>query len=355
MSKIAFLSFYSGVAERGVETFVYEISKRLSKKHSVTIFQAGQVIKNKEIRTYQIKAFASPPKSSSGILSKTYLNWQSIKILIFTLKSASKILSGRFNIVIPLNGGWQVVICRLLTKISGSKMLVSGHAGIGSDDAWNIFFRPDIFVSLTHSEDTWVKRLAPEMKTTIIPNGVDLAAFNPEIKPKKINLKEPIVICCAALVPYKRVDLTIRAVAKTKMSLLLVGDGEERGNIDSLGKRLLKERYQRLVVQYDQMPTYYRAGKVFSLASKTEAFGIVYAEAMACNLPVVTTSDKSRHEIIGDAGILTNPQDLEKYARDLEIAARTNYRNIPYNQALKFSWNKTAQKYSDLIKTLIAS
>ncbi len=352
MSKIAFLSFYSGIADRGVETFVYEITKRLAKKHVVTIFQAGQLIKNREIRTYQIKAFAAQPKSSKGILGKIYLDWQSLKILIFTLKSVPKILSGKFDVVIPLNGGWQVVLCRLITKISRSKMLISGHAGIGSDDAWNIFFRPDVFVALTNQENAWVKRIAPEMKTTVISNGVDLSIFNPEVKPKKMNLKDPIVVCCAALVPYKRVDLTIKAVAKTQMSLLVIGDGQERGNIDSLGKRLLKERYQRIVVPYQQMPSYYKAGKVFTLASKTEAFGIVYVEAMACNLPVVTTSDKSRHEIIGDAGILTNPEDSQKYARDLEIAAKTNYRNSPYNQALKFSWNKTAEKYSDLIKAL---
>lgn len=355
MAKIAFLSFYSGVTERGVETFVYEISKRLSKKHSVTIFQAGQLIKDSRIRTYQIKSFASAPKSSRGILGRLYINWQSIKILIFTLKSLPKIIGSKFDVVIPLNGGWQVAVLRLITKISGSKMLVSGHAGIGADDAWNIFFRPDIFVSLTQQENQWVKRLAPEIRTTIIPNGVDLAVFNPKVKPKKLNLKQPIIICCAALVPYKRIDLTIKAVAKANMSLLVLGDGEQRGYLDSLGKRLLKDRYMRVSVPYAKIPAYYRAGKVFSIAPKTEAFGIAYVEAMACNLPVVTTSDKSRHEIIGNAGILTNPENIDNYAQDLKIAAQTKYRNIPYDQALKFSWNKTAEKYQNIIKSLASN
>lgn len=62
MANIAFLSFYSGEAERGVETFVYEISKRLSKKHKITIFQAGQLIKNPNIRTYTIKSFVKNAK-----------------------------------------------------------------------------------------------------------------------------------------------------------------------------------------------------------------------------------------------------------------------------------------------------
>ncbi len=353
MSKIAFLSFYSGVTDRGVETFVFELAKRLSRKHSVTIFQAGQLIKSPEVRTYQVKAFASAPKSAKGLLGKLYLDWQSIKILIFSLKSVPKILSGSYDLIIPLNGGWQTVIYRIVTKLLRTKMLISGHAGIGADDAWNIFFRPDIFVALTKEEELWARRLTPEVKTALIPNGVDLAAFNPKVKPKKLSLERPIVICAAALVPYKRIDLTIKAVAKTNMSLLVLGDGEQKGYLDSLGKRLLRERYLRLSVPYTNMPAYYCAGDIFTLASRTEAFGISYVEAMACNLPVVTTSDKSRHEIIGDAGILTHPEDINQYATDLEIAAKTHYRNTPYNQALKFSWNKTADNYLELIRLIL--
>ena len=354
MAKIALLSFYSGVADRGVETFVFEIAKRLGKKHSVTIFQAGRLIQNPNIRTYQIKAFASMPKSTRGLVGKLYLDWQSIKILIFSIKVIPKIFSGRYDLVIPLNGGWQTVLMRLSTLLTRARMVISGQAGIGSDDAWNIFFRPDAFIALTQAQEIRAKRLAPEVMTVIIPNGVDLATFNSNAKAIVLNLKKPIVVCASALVPYKRVDLTIKAVAKTKsISLLVLGDGEQRGYIDSLGKRLLKNRYLRLTVPYAKMPSYYCAGDLFTLASKTEAFGISYAEAMACNLPVVTTSDKSRHEIIGDAGILTQPENIDQYATDLKIAAKTDYRNIPYNQALKFSWNKIGTQYLDLIQNLV--
>ena len=133
---------------------------------------------------------------------------------------------------------------------------------------------------------------------------------------------------------------------------MVLGDGQLHGAIDTLGKRLLQNRYLRMVVPYAQIPSYYRAANIFTLASKTEAFGISYVEAMACNLPVVTTADDSRAEIIGPAGILTDPNNIEQYAKDLELAARTNYKNTPYMQALKFSWNKVAEKYSNLIKDL---
>jgi len=352
MSKIAFLSFYSGVVERGVETFVYEIAKRLNAKHQITIFQAGRTIRLPKIRTYQISAMAKMPRSTKGILGKLCLDLQSLKILIFTAKSIPKLITSKYDVVIPLNGGWQTLVCRILSKLIGTKMLISGHAGIGLDDTINLFFRPDTFVALTNAQASWAKRIVPEVNIKVIPNGVDLASFNPKVRPAAIELTKPIVVCASALVPYKRIDLTIRAVSKSGMSLLLLGDGELKGFLDSLGKRLLGKRYLRLNPPYKNMPSYYRTGSIFTLASETEAFGISYLEAMASNLPIVTTNDHSRAEIIGNAGILTEPQNIDLYAKDLQIAAKTNYHNIPYDQALKFSWNKIAGSYLKLIREL---
>ncbi|MBI2327776.1 glycosyltransferase family 4 protein [Candidatus Curtissbacteria bacterium] len=361
MAKIAILSFYSQVVERGVETFALEIGKRLSQKHKVTVFHTGQqktqnfaqISKSSGLNFVSIKMTSASPISSKGLLGKLNLDKQSFRILVFTLKVSPIIFKNKYDLIIPLNGGWQIAIVRILSKLTGSKILTSGHAGVGSDDAWNLLFRPDVFVALTSAQAKWAKRLAPEVKIALIPNGVDLANFNPKVKAKDIPLQKPVVICTSALVPYKRVELTIKAVAKAKdLSLLVLGDGEMRGVIDSVGKRILGKRYLRLVVPYDKMPAYYRAGNVFTLASKTEAFGISYVEAMACNLPVVTTYDSSREEIVGQAGILTNPVDIDQYAKDLKIASQTEYRNIPYNQALKYSWNKIAGKYSNLINQM---
>lgn len=357
MSKIAILSFYSGIVERGVETFALEIAARLTKDHQVTVIHSGpsrNFLTDKQklprISFKQINSFARRPKSTKGPLAKIYLDVQSLKIFLFTLKSIKEVLKERYHALILLNGGWQVAILRIVTKILKIKIIIPGEAGIGSDDAWNLLFRPDVFVALTASQTQWAKRLAPEVKIVTIPNGVDLAKFNPKVKAKNIDLEKPLVICTSALVPYKRVDLTIKAIAKTNnLSLLILGDGELRGATDSLGKRLLGKRYRREIIPYKQIPAYYRAGNVFTLASKTEAFGSSYIEAMACNLPVVTTNDNSRAEIIGRAGILTDPQNLDLYAKDLMIAASTNYRNIPYDQSLKYSWNKVAKNYSDLI------
>src|SRR3990167_8743178 len=362
MSKIAFLSFYSGFVERGVETYVCDLGTRLAKKHDVTVFQGGKShlwyskakISKDKFKVIDFNCIGSTSKSANRFLRSFYLDWWSLKILLFSLKAAFKVARGRYDLVIPMNGGWQTVIYRLFSKLGNFKILVSAQAGIGRDDGWNLFWKPDIFVALTGAEEKWANHFAPEVRTALIPNGVDLFKFNPKVSLKKLTLKTPIVVCAAALDSYKRVDLTIKAVAKSKnLSLLLLGDGDSRGNIDALGKRLLGPRYLRLLVPHNELPRYYRAGSVFTLVSKTEAFGTSYIEAMACNLPIVATFDSSRQEIIGDAGILTNPEDVGQYARDLMLAASTNYKNRPYNQALKFSWNKITEKYEKVIANLL--
>lgn len=354
MAKIAIFSFYSGIVERGVETFVQEIATRLAKKNSVTVFQTGNPKSSQRFGTIQIKSPISPPKSSKGLLPKFYLDAQSIKILVFSLHALPKFYKGKYQIAIILNGSWQTVIYKIASKITNTKILIPGEAGIGSDDAWNLLFRPDVFVALTAAQAKWAKKLQSEVRVENIPNGVDLSRFHPKVKPQDLDLPKPIIICTSALVPYKRVDLTIKAVAKTKnLSLLVLGDGEIRGQIDNLGKRLLNSRYQRLVIPYLDMPNYYRVGSIFTLASETEAFGTSYIEAMACNLPVVTTRDDSRAQIIGDAGILTDPTNTDQYAKDLELATKTNYKNKPYAQSLKFSWNKVAASYESLLLSLL--
>lgn len=354
MYRIAILSFYSGVVDRGVETFAYEMACRLGKSYEVTVFSSGKIPTSIKFKNIQIKVKANIPKASGGLLGKFYFDWQSLKILLFTLRLIPYLFKNKFDVLIVLNGGWQTFISRIITKLTKTKMIIPGEAGIGSDDAWNLLFRPDVFVALTASQSKWAARLQSEVRIEIIPNGVDLSKFNPKISPAKISLAKPIAVCSSALVPYKRVDLTVKAIAKTKnLSLLVLGDGQMRGQIDSLGKRFLQNRYLRLSVPYQDMPAYYKAGDVFTLASETEAFGSSYIEAMACNLPVVTTSDDSREEIVGRAGILTNPENTSQYAKDLNIAASTNYRNIPYDQALKFSWNKVAARYQGLINELV--
>lgn len=308
--KIVFLCRDFGKVNRGVEAHVKELSKELAAKFDVKVF--------------------------SGTDADNF----------------SKVVQGKFDLVIPTNGRMQALKMNLGRIFGGYKTLIAGHAGIGRDEVWNLLTRPDVYVALTDAELNWAKQFAFGVKLVKIPNGIDLEKFSPKGKKKDLGLKTPIVLSVGALEWYKHHDLAIRAVSKLpQTSLLIVGEGSEKEKLIRLGDQLLgKERFKILSVDYEEMPEIYRSADLFTLPSwDREAFGIVYLEAMASNLPVVAPNDLARKEIIGESGILTNVFDIQKYSQSLDRALTDNWKNKPREQAGKFSWEKIAGFYEELI------
>ncbi len=336
--KIAFFNFTQGTVERGAEVFVEELSSRLMKNHQVDIF-------------------SDPAKLSARwpILWRFYLDAQGIQILLFTLENLIRVIREKYDIVIPLNGGWEVVLLRFVTKLYGGKMIVSGQSGKGWDDKNNLWIFPDCFVALSTSLKNWAKKMNPFVKVEYIPNGVDIDKFRPEGDKFDFGLERPIFLCVGALTNEKRIHLIIEVVSKMeKGSLAVVGDGPLKEEIASLGNKLLGKRFLLTKSEFKDLPKYYRGADIFSLPSPSyRSFEIVIVEAMASNLPVVVNDDPIRKEITGDAGILVDPEDTDKYAEALEKALRINWGDKPRVQAEKFSWDKIADAYENLFKELV--
>ncbi len=356
--KIAILSFFSGQNQRGVENWTHEIAQRLTRKgNKLTVFQAGKNIPVSDYQTFIVNLTVDwkKPDFRGSLARRLFADYWSVRIAIFTLKIIPKIWLEGFDILIPTNGGWQVALVRLITWLRGQKMVVVGHSGIGWDDANNLFSFPDVFVALTHEAQKWAKKINPFVKSVVIPNGVNLKTFYPLGKKAKIALPEPIILVVGALEPGKRIDLAIRAVSKLKnASLLVLGKGKLESKIKKLGSQLLGKRFLLTCAPHTELPEFYRACKVFTLPSwRQEAFGIVYLEALASGLPVVATDDSKRKEIIGNAGILVEPTDIQAYALALGKALRINWKDKPRKQAEKFDWERISEKYARLFENLL--
>jgi len=355
--KIAILSFYSGSVNRGVETVVHELSSRLSKKHDVTVFQEGKPQKGVNYGIKQIKMDMdwAQKDMTKTIQRRLFVDYWSRKIGSFTLRTLRDIWKEKSDIVIPLNGGWQPAFIRLVTWLYGGKMVASGQSGMGWDDRNNLWSFPNYFITLSSKALRWAKRANPLIRSKYIPNGVDLKKFNPSGPKYKTSLKKPIVLCVGALTPSKRIDLTIKAVTRlSDVSLLVAGDGDTEGELKDLGKKLLGSRFQLTQVPFEKMPEIYRVADIFTLVPEgSEAFGIVYVEALATNLPIVAIDDEQRKEIIGNAGMFVDPTDIKEYSKKLNMTLKKEWGDKPRKQAERFDWDKIAPKYEDLFISLI--
>jgi len=322
--KIAFLHYYHNSIFRGLEVYLNQIASKLSKNHQILSLTGPKK--------------TTPPLFKISFIRRLFLDSASLKVTLWSIKQLPPLHKFKPDVIFALNGGWQSLILRLYSWLTSSKLIIPGQSGPGWDDRWNLFCHPDIFVCLTQRQLDWAKKATPwkNQKFALIPNGVDLKKFTPSARVQPLQLQKPIICIAAANQKSKNIDKTILAVkALKKGSLLILGKGH-------------------LNVPHHKMPQYYRACDLFTLCSQSsEAFGIVYLEALACGLPVVATDDTSRHEIVGNAGLyVKDPSDSKEYATVLQKALDKNWGNLPRLQAAKFSWRKITKKYNELFKTL---
>lgn len=170
-------------------------------------------------------------------------------------------------------------------------------------------------------------------KVVLINNGVALPRIVEEIELQKakkslgINEDDFIIGSTGRMLldSHKRFSDLIQsfakfALGKNNVKLLLVGDGPEKANYESLVKELnIKEKVIFTGYQSD-VTLYYKIMNVFSLVSSREAFGLVLAEAMLNQLPVVATKVGGMKYIVDDGktGFLVNPYEIDEIADKFE-------------------------------------
>lgn len=173
-------------------------------------------------------------------------------------------------------------------------------------------------------------------KCVVIPYGIDLELFQRtparEETARAIRTRYGDALLCVGvgrLIYYKGFEFAIRALARVPTAvLMLIGDGPLRPELERLAREVgVAERVHFLgSMPNSDIPPYYFASDLYLLPSiaRSEAFGIVQIEALACGLPVINTDLPSgvpyvsRH---GETGLTVAPSDPEALARAmLELA-----------------------------------
>ena len=159
----------------------------------------------------------------------------------------------------------------------------------------------------------------------VLPLVVDLARFTPgeqdlELVQRHGLAGQRVLLFVGRMAGNKRIDLLIEALHKVKqrvpnVKLLLVGDPKGSPAYQEV-VAAARARAVELQVQDDVIWTgeqeplpYYRLADVYVTASLHEGFGVPLVEAMACNVPVVASRAGAMPWVVGDAGLLSEPQD----------------------------------------------
>lgn len=134
----------------------------------------------------------------------------------------------------------------------------------------------------------------------------------------------------------------IKKMKKNYFKLFIVGEGEERKNIINLIHQFSLEDNVELLGRRDDIPELMSAVDIFVLSSAFEGFGLVVAEAMACETFVVATDCGGVKEVMGSTGILVPPKDSLALAQALIKAMEMTDVDIKKNnqKGLKYIKNK---------------
>jgi glycosyltransferase involved in cell wall biosynthesis len=201
---------------------------------------------------------------------------------------------------------------------------------------------------------------------SLVYNGIDTEEFCPQPAINKIPYR--IMATASADAPLKGVVYLLQALASLaaefpEANLLMVGRPKPDGDTDKLIKALgLTERITFVSgISTEQLVEYYAQAEVVVVPSVYEGFGLPAGEAMACGVPVVSTSGGALPEVVGDAGLLVPVRDSDAIAQkvaelfnDPEQRERLAIAGRKRIEAL-FCWQRVARQMTNYYEQVLSN
>ena len=186
---------------------------------------------------------------------------------------------------------------------------------------------------------------------TVAPPGID-----PAFSPGGERSADPLVVAVGRLVPVKRFDVLLRALAELRrrvptLRAAIIGEGYGRPELEALRRALGAEEWLALPgrVGDDELVSWYRAAWVVASTSVREGWGMTLTEAAACATPAVASGIAGHADAVvqGESGLLVERDDdfagaLERVLTDGTLRSRLGRGALA--RARWFTWGATARR-----------
>jgi glycosyltransferase involved in cell wall biosynthesis len=180
---------------------------------------------------------------------------------------------------------------------------------------------------------------------------------------ERYQIQYPYLLYAGRIRPHKNIPRLIEAFAVVRgeleghpeykdLRLLIIGD--EISKHPEVRRATVQTRTQQVVrflgfLPFETLKTFYSAAKAFVFPSLYEGFGLPPLEAMATGTPVITSSVSSLPEVVGEAAMIVNPEnvfDIARGIRDVLLDRELRERLIAagHQQVRQFNWERTAQE-----------
>jgi glycosyltransferase involved in cell wall biosynthesis len=191
---------------------------------------------------------------------------------------------------------------------------------------------------------------------------------------ERYQIQHPFLLYAGNVRRHKNVPRLVEAFAVLRgqlaehpvykdLRLVLIGDTISQH--PAVRQAVMKSRVEPLVrflgfVPFETLRCFYESAAAFVFPSRYEGFGLPPLEAMACGTPVITSNVSSLPEVVGDAAVLVNPENVFDIARGirevlLDETLRADLIRRGHAQAARFSWERTAREALEIYREAAAA
>ena len=394
--KIAFLSYRSKPFSGGQGIYVKYLSKALHDLgHEIDVFSGPpypdldpkiKLVKIPSLGLYEKKSKFYDVNPMMLLKPINLFEWLSVNSGGFPEpytfgKRIKKILKQNLNEYDVIHDN-QSLAYELLFFQKKKPLVTTIHHPISLDLAYQLQSTNDIFLKLLmrrwHSFLVMQKFVAKRLKKIVVPsnssmddikdefrvdknkmervmNGIDLNVFYPDSKIQKIPFR--LVTVASADVPLKGLDYLLKALSDlaevySDISLSIIGEQKKGGHTERLIKKLNLEKRVNFfsnLTQEDLRKTYCEA-ELAIIPSLYEGFGFAAIEAMACGVPLISSSGGALPEVIKDTGIIIPPKNVKEIYNSVDyllssphIAKELAEKGLQRANS-KFSWTAIAKQ-----------